>query len=1668
MKKNLVKKGAITIIVILTIIALYNFLFYFCSGKQRIEVTTNEKYYTESNLEAIIGLKDIKKNISKNGKLKIQLLDSEGKKVKGTKTSFKIEEGSNANISIPLSEEIETGNYYLKIIATSGILRDEKKVNVSIVNDNNVNVVISLDKGIYKPGDEVNFRAMILSKKDDKPISEDEYEVSIYDGNDNRVYFENAKTSEFGILSGKFVLANEVNSGTYRIKVARKSFEKSKTFNVNPYITPTFEAKINTDKEQYLLGENANITVNVKYFFGEPVKGAKVVGKINDMEIYGTTDKDGNFNTTYTVNKKGTNNIDIQVTDVSKYLIEAKKEILGCTDVFELEVLPENNCLIKGVENDVYILTKKIDGTPVKTHTTISFSGKQKQIITNENGIGKFTLTSDDISSLSNISYIAVSSQDMEGHTVLKQVEVKVKDNNGVIIKTDKIKYTQGDDISLKLDSNIDLNNYQVYVYKNNELLKMFETEDKDIKFNLEDVTGLVDIYVKDTNQEQKEYYYEDSYSTSLNYITSTIKNEKNEKINKKTIFIKPNKALNVSVETDKEEYKPGDNLNIKFSTKNEKNESTDSAVFVSILDEAVLSLADNDLSIDNIKLALEDIVLDDSMTAADLYSMMIEENNEQDLIGVLLKQDLSDYRVYKNYGSTDYSERQKSFTIAVFTTIIIATISFVMISLKSKKFGLWLKDIINMIAIFSFIGASFGNILTYELGIPDGLMLLGDLVLTFVLYVTYLYKMKDYIYKIVIQLGVIPLIAVGLFNICLEIFDNYEIIRIITLVLLFASPVIWAIFVAIEKKRNLKKLEKSAKELFGIFTKIEVIYLVTIIIFETLDLYLEGISVFIPIIIYLVFEKILMKIQKKEVKKETKEIEESKGIISAIIIIGIIILIVILNSMSQYGRPFEISQGIMKSNMIDDVQDISGASLPSPSVSDSISNDKKQYGSRTDGANNDYISSDEEIDVIQNDNKENTSEKNEEVVENNVRNVFLESLAFIPEILTKDGMAETQIQISDNITTWNIQTIANTKNGNVGYTSSKIKVFKDFFIDFTLPTNSVVGDKIKIPVTVHNYTDTEKNVEIKVVENDWSNLGEYTQNISVEANGTKMIYVPIEILQFGNKTLRIESKFNETQDIVEKTLKIVPKGMEKSNVVSSGTTTKSFDLDFFTQEKAISNTRKLKVKLYPSMMSQVLEGMENIFKMPTGCFEQTSASLYPNILALKYLEENNLTNNEIKEKALKYISSGYQRILTFEVPDKKGGYSLYGNSPAEPVITAFGLMELNDLKSVYPVEEKVIQNMKEYLFEVQKSNGTFNYNSTYIGGSSSTDDLAMNAYIVWALSEVCPEDERLKKSVNYLEKNVSKIEDNYTRALIANVFANTKNKKTSELINDLLESAQKDGENVYISSNIVDYYGTYGKYQSIQTTALTSLVLTKENTNNKTNLAMTNYLISQKDAYGTWGTTQGTILALKAINNYNNKSDISNQTIAVKVNEEIKEIEINENAIDLYELEFNNISDENKISLDMKKGKLYYEIVEEYYVDYEKTENNSNIEVTQNLTKELKVNDIVSQTIVVKNLSNNIIKNGLVQINIPQGCNTIETSLMQMKFNGSIEKYEYNYGKINLYIRNFEPNQILNLNIQYRAQYPETITGGFVRVYDYYNPNIEAIALPVDINVNE
>ena len=215
----------------------------------------------------------------------------------------------------------------------------------------------------------------------------------------------------------------------------------------------------------------------------------------------------------------------------------------------------------------------------------------------------------------------------------------------------------------------------------------------------------------------------------------------------------------------------------------------------------------------------------------------------------------------------------------------------------------------------------------------------------------------------------------------------------------------------------------------------------------------------------------------KTDIEKEKileKVPNKVKNIAIAIIVLIIFIVVIIIIKLG--------SDALDRKYLINEPQFNGGSYNGGLVPEESISTDNSKGDTTFEGFDNIFsignnTSQKNEEEIV----NENTQEK-EIVKDENIRNVFLESMCFIPELITNEGKANLNLELSDNITTWTIQTVGNTKDGRIGYgILENVKVFKEFFVDFELPNNLVQSDKISIPVTVYNYTNEVLKTTIKI-----------------------------------------------------------------------------------------------------------------------------------------------------------------------------------------------------------------------------------------------------------------------------------------------------------------------------------------------------------------------------------------------------------------------------------------------------------------------------------------------------------------------------------------------------------------------------------------------------------
>src|SRR5271156_4690627 len=366
---------------------------------------------------------------------------------------------------------------------------------------------------------------------------------------------------------------------------------------------------------------------------------------------------------------------------------------------------------------------------------------------------------------------------------------------------------------------------------------------------------------------------------------------------------------------------------------------------------------------------------------------------------------------------------------------------------------------------------------------------------------------------------------------------------------------------------------------------------------------------------------------------------------------------------------------------------------------------------------------------------------------------------------------------MADSITTWRMAMLASTEHGALGTGTSSLKVFQDFFVDLDLPVTLTEGDRVSIPVAVYNYSGTRGDVSLKLQPDEWFSLVNDApdKSLSVDSNRVGGSQFTLEAKRIGKFKLTLSAGMKGTAraDIVVREIEVVPNGREQ-NTVFNGRLESTVQHDVNFPAASIPDASKIFVRLYPGPLSQVIEGMDSLLRMPYGCFEQTSSATYPNVLALDYMKRRKKLTPEVHAKAEGFIANGYQRLLTFEVAG--GGFSWFGQAPANKILTAYGLMEFSDMSRVYEVDPRLIERTQEWLAAQQQTDGSWKPDTNFINEGATnrynSDVLRITAYLAWALKDTGYQGPAVEKAKQFVEKHMTAKVDTYTLAVVANFAA--------------------------------------------------------------------------------------------------------------------------------------------------------------------------------------------------------------------------------------------------------------------------------------------------------
>ncbi len=488
----------------------------------------------------------------------------------------------------------------------------------------------------------------------------------------------------------------------------------------------------------------------------------------------------------------------------------------------------------------------------------------------------------------------------------------------------------------------------------------------------------------------------------------------------------------------------------------------------------------------------------------------------------------------------------------------------------------------------------------------------------------------------------------------------------------------------------------------------------------------------------------------------------------------------------------------------------------------------------------------------------------------------------------------------------------------------------------------------------------------------------------------------------------------------------------------------------------ATPGTAELKVSVYPGPLSVMTGGLAGLIREPSGCFEQTSSSNYPNVMVLSFLEANGVADPDLVSKTTLKLARGYNRLVGYET--KKNGYEWFGASPPHEALTAYGVLQFGDMKKVYgEVDEAMVARTVAYLKSRRDGKGGFKRNKKALDSFGRAAPTVTDAYITWAVAAAGLGHD-FDAEVQAQSKRGLKSTDAYLVALAANTLVHLPayEPQAAQVVARLARMQAANGAWVQANHSVTR---STGRNLHIETTSLALLALMAQTGYDGAVRRGVEWLIQNRGGHGRWGATQATVLALKAMTEYTRINRVTRSSGRV-------ELLVNGVVVDVQDYTAGR-SDPLVLSgraAQMGPGRhqielrhagqtpLPYSVALSYRSSLPASHQQAPIQVKTRLAAStVKMGENVRLEATITNTTDAGQPMTMARVGFPGGLTYQTWQLQELKDKGLIAFYETRAREVILYFRQMKPAEEKTIPLDLVATLPGRYTGPASTAYLYY-----------------
>jgi hypothetical protein len=690
-------------------------------------------------------------------------------------------------------------------------------------------------------------------------------------------------------------------------------------------------------------------------------------------------------------------------------------------------------------------------------------------------------------------------------------------------------------------------------------------------------------------------------------------------------------------------------------------------------------------------------------------------------------------------------------------------------------------------------------------------------------------------------------------------------------------------------------------------------------------------------------------------------------------------------------------------------------------------------------------------------------------------RTDFRETIHWAPSVRTDDdGKAVVKFYLSDAVTSFRATAEGLSDAGLPGRGDVLVQSKLPVSLNAKLPLEVSAGDRVRLPVTLSNETPRKYTADVTAEFGAAFKVeGGVPKRVTLDPGERKSYFYTLDVVGDGKRAddgkIELSVAAANLKDELERVVEVVPLGFPQELSVA-GTVDKVARHEVNLQG-VIDGSINATLTMYPSPLATMTKGTEAIIREPVGCFEQASSANYPNIMVLSYLEQHDAADPDLITKTHGMLDRGYQKLTGYESPKK--GYEWFGGDPGHEALTAYGLMEFADMAEVYgDVDKQMVRRTAAWLKSRRDGKGGYERNSRALDSFGRASDEVTNGYITWALTEAGEED--LDDELAYQRKMARDTVDPYVMALAANAMVNVEpdSPATRAAMQKLAKMRGEDGAYKGADHSITR---SGGVALEIETTSLAAMALMRGGDMTAVRKSV-EWLDGQRSGYGSYGSTQSTVLALKAMSMYAEKSRAtrSSGVATLKINGKmVRRLKFEKGHRDA--LEFGDLSaflnkgkNDIEIELDSKEP-LPYSMAIDWRSKQPASSAETKVAVSTRLAKDtVKWGEGVRMHVSTRNITDEGIPMTLARVGLPGGLTFQTWQLKELKDKGAIDFYETRDREVILYFRSLGPKANKEIDLDLMATVPGEYVAPASTAYLYYTDEFKHWAEPLNVTVEK